>query len=117
LDAADDDPGVVSVISWSCKLHFAHCQPAHSKQAISAVTNEFNLLSNIFRPQLLLAACYVHHNEGNRARCMISGSQGSEYEDGSFLGYSTVSLVETDRRLRDAYRLHHQGEDGGSTHL
>jgi hypothetical protein len=27
------------------------------------------------------------------------------------------SLVEVDRRFRGSYRLHHQGDDGGSMHL
>jgi len=49
--------------------------------------------------------------------CEISDTHGGWYEDDSFLGHAEpCSLVEVNRRFRDAYCLHHSGDEG-STHL
>jgi hypothetical protein len=42
----------------------------------------------------------------------ISDSYGNEYED-VFWDVASCGLVDTDRRFRDAYCLHHQGDDDG----
>jgi hypothetical protein len=44
-------------------------------------------------------------------RGYITGSHGDEYEITVFWDVAPCSLVETDRCFRDAYYLHHQGDD------
>jgi hypothetical protein len=43
--------------------------------------------------------------------CEISGSHGGEYEDDSFWDTAPCSFVETDRRFKEAYCIHHEGDE------
>jgi hypothetical protein len=55
----------------------------------------------------------LHMNES-------SGSHSDDYEDDVFWGLAPSSLIEIDRRFRDAYYLHDDGDrpdDGGSKDL
>jgi hypothetical protein len=47
----------------------------------------------------------------------ISGSHGDEYEDGCLLGCCAIQSVDTDRRFKWAYHLHHQGDYYSSVYI
>jgi hypothetical protein len=50
-------------------------------------------------------------SESVKAKTDISGLQDDEYENGCILKCCAGSLVDTDRRFRNAYCLHHKGND------
>jgi hypothetical protein len=52
-----------------------------------------------------------------RSLCEISGSKEAIVKMIAFWDIASYSLVKVDRRFRDAYCLHHQGDDGRSTNL